>query len=103
LNAAVTEWQNRRNLVLDELAGLPIMAPQGGYSMLLDTGQMGFGSFEASERLLDAGKIAATPMRDWGEMNGDQFVRLVFSNEPVERLKGIRDRIEAALVKGLET
>ncbi len=100
LNAAVTEWQNRRNLVLDELAGLPIMAPQGGYSMLLDTGQMGFGSFEASERLLDAGKIAATPMRDWGEMNGDQFVRLVFSNEPVERLKGIRDRIEAALVKG---
>jgi hypothetical protein len=36
-------------------------------------------------------------------MNGDQFVRLVFSNEPVERLKGIRDRIEAALVKGLET
>jgi aspartate/methionine/tyrosine aminotransferase len=97
LNAAVAEWQSRRNLVLDELAGLPVMAPQGGYSLLIDTGQMGVKSFEASDLLLKHGKIAATPMRDWGEVNSDQFVRLVFSNEPLERLKGIRSRVDAAL------
>ena len=100
LNSAVAEWQRRRDLVLKELAGLPVMAPQGGYSLLLDTGQMGIKSFEASERLLKSGRIAATPMRDWGKVNSDQFIRLVFSNEPVERLEGIRGRVDAALVNG---
>ena len=97
LRAAVAEWQGRRDLLLNELDGLPVMAPQGGYSLLLDTGQMGFSSFDASERLLKRGKIAATPMRDWGHVNSDQFVRLVFSNETADRLTGIRARIDAAL------
>ncbi|NQV22020.1 MAG: pyridoxal phosphate-dependent aminotransferase [Rhodospirillales bacterium] len=97
LESAVAEWQRRRDLVLAELEGIPVMRPQGGYSLLLNTGRMGFKSFEASERLLEHGKIAATPMRDWGEENSDQFVRLVFSNEPLERLRGIRARVDAAL------
>jgi hypothetical protein len=37
-------------------------------------------------------------MRDWGERNGDQFVRLVFSNEPVGRLASLRDRVARALL-----
>jgi N-succinyldiaminopimelate aminotransferase len=94
---AVAEWQRRRDVVLEELDGLPLVTPQGGYSLLLDTGRMGTKSFAASERLLKLGKIAATPMRDWGEVNSDQFVRFVFSNEPVERLSGIRARVDAAL------
>lgn len=97
LESAVAEWQRRRDMVLAELDGIPVTRPQGGYSFLLNTGRMGFKSFEASERLLEHGKIAATPMRDWGEENSDQFVRLVFSNEPLERLRGIRARIDAAL------
>jgi hypothetical protein len=36
-------------------------------------------------------------MRDWGEHNSDQFVRLVFSNEAVERLSELRSRM--ALVR----
>ena len=35
------------------------------------------------DAVLEYGKIAATPMRDWDAANSDQFVRLVFSNEPV--------------------
>jgi hypothetical protein len=35
-------------------------------------------------------------MRDWGEKNSDRFVRLVFSNEPVERLKELGERIRRA-------
>lgn len=97
LENAVAEWQRRRDLVLDELNGIPVTRPQGGYSLLLNTGRMGFNSFEASERLLEYGKIAATPMRDWGEENSDQFVRLVFSNEPLVRLRGLRARVDAAL------
>ncbi len=97
LQAAVAEWQSRRDLIMAELEGLPVMAPQGGYSLLLDTQQMGFGSFDASERLLARGKIAATPMRDWGDLNSDQFVRFVYANETLERLTGIRARVDAAL------
>jgi hypothetical protein len=46
---------------------------------------------------LNQGKIAATYMRDWGQTNGDRFVRIVFSNEPVARLTGIGERVAAAL------
>jgi aspartate/methionine/tyrosine aminotransferase len=65
--------------------------------MLLDVGALGFDSFAASERLLERGKIAATPMRHWGRANADRFVRLVFSNEPAARLEGVGRRVRAAL------
>jgi hypothetical protein len=41
--------------------------------------------------------VAATPMRDWGEENGDRFVRLVFSNEPAARLRGLGERVRCSL------
>jgi N-succinyldiaminopimelate aminotransferase len=36
-------------------------------------------------------------MTGWGSKTSDRFIRFVFSNEPVERLKGLRERIEAAV------
>ncbi len=95
--AAVAEWQARRDLVLAELDGLPLARAAGGWSMLLDVGAMGHDSFGASRLLLERGGVAATPMRDWGETNGDRFVRLVFSNEPVARLRGLGARVRRAL------
>jgi aspartate/methionine/tyrosine aminotransferase len=97
LAACITEWQRRRDVVLDELKGLPVIKPMGGWSLLLDVGAMGHDSFNASRLLLERGRIAATPMRDWGERNGDQFVRLVYSNEPTGRLTGLRGRVLRAL------
>jgi hypothetical protein len=32
-----------------------------------------------------------------GETNGDRFVRLVFSNEPVARLGGLDERVRLSL------
>ncbi len=95
--AAVAEWQIRRDLVMAELEGLPLAKADGGWSMLLDVRAMGHDSFIASRLLLERGGIAATPMRDWGETNGDRFVRLVFSNEPVARLRGLGERVRRAL------
>lgn len=97
LDAAVAEWQRRRDVIVDELRGLPVISAAGGWSMLVDVAQLRLDSFTASERLLDRGKIAATPMRDWGEHTGDRYVRLVFSNEPVHRLRGIGERVRSAL------
>jgi aspartate/methionine/tyrosine aminotransferase len=93
LASCVAEWQRRRDVVIEQLRGLPLIPAAGGWSMLLDVGAMGHDSFTASRLLLERGKIAATPMRDWGERNSDQFVRLVFSNEPVARLTELRDRM----------
>jgi len=95
--AAVAEWQQRRDLIVEELAGFSIVPAAGGWSMLLDVGERGFGSLAASERLLERGRVAATYMRDWGDENSDQFVRLVFSNEPVARLRGLGERVRTAL------
>ncbi|QBD76980.1 pyridoxal phosphate-dependent aminotransferase [Ktedonosporobacter rubrisoli] len=93
LLSSVAEWQRRRDTVCEQLQGVPVYAAAGGWSLLLDVGSLGYDSFTASRLLLEQGKIAATPMRAWGESNSDQFVRLVFSNEPVARLATLRDRI----------
>ena len=95
--AASAEWQHRRDVMLHELEGLPIVKPQGGWSMLLDVSGFGLTGAEASQRLLEKGKIAATPMTGWGSERSANFVRFVFSNEPVSRLHGLRERVEAAL------
>ena len=100
VSAAVAEWEHRRDLVVAELDGLPCTPPAGGWSLLLDVGRLGLDSFTASERLLARGRIAATPMRHWGEVNGDRFIRLVFSNEPRARLTGLGPRVRESLEAG---
>ena len=97
IKQAVAEWERRHDFIVQELEGLPVIPAAGGWSLLLDVKKMGYDSFEASDRLLDYGKIAATPMRDWGQENSDAYVRFVFSNEPVERLRDIRERVLKAL------
>ena len=97
LGPAVAEWERRRDAMVAELSGLPVRTAAGGWSLLLDVAALDLDSFTASRRLLDAGRVAATPMRDWGDTNGDRFVRLVFSNEPVARLAGLGARVRRAL------
>jgi aspartate/methionine/tyrosine aminotransferase len=96
LNSALKIWEERRNALLDELEGLPVIPPHGGWSLLLDTSSFGITSQKFSERLLQEAKIAATPMVGWGE-TADKYVRFVFSNEPKERLVGIGKKVKKAL------
>ncbi len=95
--AATARWQRRRDVILEELDGYPVVKPQGGWSLLLDAAALGLTGAQASERLLERGKVAATAMTGWGTPRSDGFVRLVFSNEPVARLRGLRERVDAAL------
>ena len=93
---AVARWQGRRDVILEELGGLPVVKPEGGWSLLMDVTGYSLTGAQASELLLEKGKIAATPMTGWGSPRSDGFVRFVFSNEPAARLRGLRDRVEAA-------
>jgi aspartate/methionine/tyrosine aminotransferase len=65
-------------------------------SLLLDAAALGLDCVEASDRLL-AQKVAATPMRGWGGEIAARHVRFVFSNEPVDRLALLGDRVRKAL------
>lgn len=97
ISACVAEWQRRRDVILDELKDFTVIPPHGGWSMFLDVSRLGLDSSTASKKLIEAGKIAATPMVNWGSAKSDQYVRLVFANEPVERLRGIAGRVKKAL------
>ena len=95
---AAAEWQRRRDLLIDELAGIvPVIPPHGGWSLLLDVGARGLDGATASRLLLERGRIAATAMADWGGAETARYLRFVFANEPVERLRGIGARVQAAL------
>ncbi len=95
---AVAIWEARRDLIVTELEGLPLRKPAGSWSMLLDAGALGMTGSEASGRLFERGQVAATAMDNWGVVNGAQFLRLVFSNEPVERLAGLGERFRHSLL-----
>jgi len=97
LKSCVAEWERRRNVVLSQLDGYRVVIPDGGWSLLIDVSRLGLDSATASRLLLEKGKIAATPMKHWGEVNGDRYIRFVYSNETVERLGTIRERVKRAV------
>jgi aspartate/methionine/tyrosine aminotransferase len=58
-----TEYERRRDAVMAQLASLPVVTAQGGWSLLLDVAALGLDCVKVSNRLLER-KVAATPMRD---------------------------------------
>jgi len=96
LPAYVAELERRRDVLVAELAGLPVGVPAGGWSLLLRVSDYGIDGATMSERLLEHG-VAATAMAGWGETHGAQYIRFVFANEPAARLKGVGGKIRRAL------
>jgi aspartate/methionine/tyrosine aminotransferase len=94
---AVAEWERRHDELARQCVGLPLVPAHGGWSALFDAEAAGVSAPELSHRLLEQ-KVAATPMTDaWGGAVATRHLRLVFSNEPVERLALLGDRLRAAL------
>ena len=97
VRAAVAEWERRHGELIRQCSGLPVPPAHGGWSALIDAEACGLEAPELSQRLLER-KVAATPMTDaWGGAVATRYVRLVFSNEPVERLALLGERLRAAL------
>ncbi|MBB2927933.1 pyridoxal phosphate-dependent aminotransferase [Paraburkholderia silvatlantica] len=92
----VSELEKRRDTIAAELSGLPFGMPAGGWSMLLRVSDFSLTGSQMSERLLSRG-VCATAMAGWGVAHGDQYVRFVFANEPVERLRTLGDKVRFAL------
>lgn len=94
--AATAVWRERGERIMEQLAGYPCVRPHGGWSLLVDAAALGMTPQELSERLFHRAKVAATPMTGWGP-SGANYLRLVFANEPVERLADLGDRFATAL------
>jgi aspartate/methionine/tyrosine aminotransferase len=94
--ACVAEWERRRNALTAALPGFAMIPAAGGWSQILDTVQHGVDPGDLSRALLGHG-VAATAMTGWGGPVADRHLRLVFSNEPVERLQLLGDRFGAAM------
>ena len=92
----VAELRARRDTIMKQLEGLPYGAPDGGWSLLLRVSDFGIDGETMSARLLDHG-VCATAMTGWGETHGAQYIRFVFSNEPVQRLELLGARVRKAL------
>ena len=93
--AATRIWQQRCEVILGQLDSYPCIRPHGGWSLLIDTVPLGIDAGEASARLFQVSQVAATPMTGWGP-TGQRYLRLVFANEPAERLGDLRARFDAA-------
>ncbi len=96
--ASVADLQARRDVLLDELSDFTVIPPHGGWSFLVDVSPLGMDGPTASRLLLEKGKIAATPMNNWGGAHCAGYVRIVYSNENIDRLRGIGDRFRRALI-----
>jgi hypothetical protein len=94
--AATAEWQRRCETVLSQLAGYPVIRPHGGWSLLIDTRPLKLAPAQLSQRLFDRAKVAATPTDGWGP-SGRHYLRIVFANEPAERLATLGDRFHQAI------
>ncbi|KIW31776.1 uncharacterized protein PV07_03370 [Cladophialophora immunda] len=94
----VRELQLRRDLCLKELSGLPVGKPSGGWSLLLRVDTLGWRADAAAGALLEQG-ACVTPMVGWGSNEEAQYIRIVFSNEPQDRLAGLGRIVRQALLK----
>jgi N-succinyldiaminopimelate aminotransferase len=96
LAESIAEWQRRRDAMLAQLDGLPVVKPAGGWSMIMEAEALGVSPPDLSLALA-RNKVAATPMTAWGDKVSPRYIRFIFSREPVERIAMLRERLDAAL------
>ena len=87
------ELQRRRDTIIEALPELPIIRPGGGWSLLVDVAALGMTPADASRMLLEEAGVAATGMTGWGGDVAARHVRFVYSAEPVDRLRTLRERV----------
>ena len=94
--ACAATWQQRHDLLRRELSPrFDVIPAAGGWSLLIDFAARSLSGAQASAALLAQG-VAATSMENWGEPDAARYLRLVYANEPVERLQGIATRFARA-------
>jgi aspartate/methionine/tyrosine aminotransferase len=90
--ALVDAYARGQDALLSELPPGRVIPAEGGYFCLYDTGEVSGADFAAG--LLATERVAVTPMQGWGSDDfGEHLVRLIFTNEPDDRLREAGRRI----------
>ena len=84
---------------LNAIPGLSCVPPDGGWWFLVDHREVEPDDSKFAHYLLEEANVAVTPMGTWGPSTAVGHVRVIFSNEPVERLSEAVDRVAAAVAK----
>lgn len=96
---AVDTYARGQAALLDAALASPRLSAipaEGGWYCLLDTTATGVPGADFAARLLAEEQVAVTPMQGWGTDDfGEHLVRLIFSNEPEDRLREAGRRIAA--------
>jgi len=82
----------RKQLVLSGLdkCGLTVpVQPDGAFYVYIDISFTGMSAMTFCERLLQEAHVALTPGNDFGDFQGDQFVRLSFASAESELTEGL--------------
>lgn len=96
IRACTITWQARHDWLVGALKPrFDLIPAHGGWSTLIDFRGRGITGAQASSRLLQEG-VAATSMENWGLDETRHLLRLVYANEPIERLRDIAQRFERA-------
>ncbi len=82
---------------LNAIPGLSCVPPEGGWWFLLDHRALEPDDAAFAHRLLEEANVAVTPMGSWGPSTATGHVRIIFSNEPVERLREAVSRVRQAI------
>lgn len=102
LTNRVQELQRRRDIVVDgvnALDGLSCVRPDGGWWLLVDHHAIDADDAKVAQFLLDEVNVAVTPMATWGPTTAVGHFRIIYSNEPTERLQEAVELIGSALLK----
>ncbi len=92
----VSTYERGQEALLAALPAGRVVPAEGGYYCLLDTRPWSGAAFAAA--LLERERVAVTPMQGWGSDDfGEHFVRLIFTNEPEDRLREAGRRIARVL------
>ena len=78
---------------LNAVPGLSCVPPEGGWWFLLDHRALEADDAAFAHALLEQANVAVTPMGTWGPSTAMGHVRIIFANEPVERLREAVSRI----------
>ena len=84
---------------LNAIPGLSCVPPQGGWWFLLDHREIEPDDAKFAHFLLEQANVAVTPMGTWGPSTAVGHIRIIFANEPVDRLRQAADRIAEAVAK----
>lgn len=81
-NTMVKEYKRRRNFIVRRLnhAGLRTIMPQGAFYAFANVQKFSKDSFKFATRLLNEGKVAALPGKEFGS-HGEGFIRCSFATD----------------------